>query len=1041
MAQPRWDEQEVALLLDAYLRIEAGSSQKTVAEELSDTLRLRAVNHGFDIDDQFRNVNGMVMQLSNMQFVMTDGKRGLYGASSLIREVIQKRKTDPQWFDQLLREAKASVSSSEMQQKTTSTSQSENHSAKASALQKEELCVSEVQSHEDRFYEWLASRVSPAQLSVMYQAFRGLDQALIQSGRIGSPVLNNTDISRVRMISNQLKTDWGLRKVLKRENTSLLEKALDFFIQYLEENSSTKPSIDVPPSPNPTAPSDKLAEITKEYNLRYKDERSNGGSFWIVMPFRNDKYLNACREHGVVFHMKATGSPFHGQLSWYTNDTWQEVFAVKPLVNPPPTPNPPAFDGGNSPDAATQDGLVEIVKRYGFRYEDNRSKGGVFWIAMPRYNNRFKQECKSHNVTFQSVSIGRGPFPNQTSWYTKDTWRNNEATPPTPNPSPLVPKLPTPEETERISIVKNAFIDWLKRKPRYSDSWATWYVNLRPIMKLIDEDRRFPFFYLIPEIEPLRRIRKQLTLSSNSVALKRKGIDQAALNALEVYTNFVQESYPKFDKIPVPPVPPPPAPPAPPQRKNDPRIESILLRAFPNGIRKSSSIELHKFRREWKNTEQAECSYTDEQLREQFEACCIDTGDRWYMPQSLLNDDDRKLVDDELLRFFDGNHHVLYYEAFYAQIQHLLSNSKVTPELFASALKALYRDKFHFFANFLSDQRQPAQDIAYEIRQAMISAGMPMTVAQLCERLGHLPPEKIEQTLKENSSFIKNTRNKDTGGEFFYEGMVSLTAEDVQAIGDIISGCILREGYALRADVLRRVDSQIPDVAEQLQRYSLPAKWEIISRRMCNRFGFTETVACEKGRKLAATEVLSMFCQNHTPFSLQEFKDFAEEAGTQPFTYIPRDSAFRVSENQYIAKNEIAFPISQVDAAIELYCTGDYLPVTAICHLDPNFHAFPFVGHAWNAYMLEQYVYDHSRTFRLCFGGNTCASGIIVRKKLQLEDNDLLSLILADSDVELKQEPAVNWLYDNGYIPSHTKSWASESILRRAKLIREEREK
>lgn len=219
MAQPRWDEQEVALLLDAYLRIEAGSSQKTVAEELSDTLRLRAVNRGFDIDDQFRNVNGMIMQLSNMQFVMTDGKRGLYGASSLIREVVQKRKADPQWFDQLLREAKASVTSSDIQRKSASTSQSENLSVKASALQKEELCVSEVQSHEDRFYEWLASRVSPAQLSVMYQAFHGLDQALIQSGRIGAPVLNNTDISQVRLISDQVKTDWGLRKVFKKEKT------------------------------------------------------------------------------------------------------------------------------------------------------------------------------------------------------------------------------------------------------------------------------------------------------------------------------------------------------------------------------------------------------------------------------------------------------------------------------------------------------------------------------------------------------------------------------------------------------------------------------------------------------------------------------------------------------------------------------------------------------------------------------------------------------------------------------------------------------
>ena len=556
---------------------------------------------------------------------------------------------------------------------------------------------------------------------------------------------------------------------------------------------------------------------------------------------------------------------------------------------------------------------------------------------------------------------------------------------------------------------------------------------------------------MIDDVKPLRQLHNTLSKWSN-IEWKRKDIDPSVLHALEIYSAFVSESYPKFNnkpieysgestQPPISPMSPLPAPPVPPQPQKDPRIKSILMKFFPNGIRKSSSIELGKFRREWEKAEQAECSYTDEQLREQIAAICIDTGDRWYMPQSLLSDDDRKLIDDELLHFFDGAHHVLYFKAFYAQVQHLLSNSKVTPELFASALKACYCDKFHFFANFLSDQRQPVQDIAYEIRQAMISAGVPMTVAQLCERLNHLPPEKIEQTLKENSSFIKNTKNKNTGGEFFYEGMVPLTTEDAQAIGDIISGCILRERYALRADVLRRVDSQIPDIAEQMRPYSISAKWEIISRRLCNRFSFTETVACSKGNKLAATDVLSMFCQNHAPFSLQEYKDFAEEAGTQPLAYIPRDNAFRVSEKRYIAKNEIAFPVSQVDAAIELYCTGDYLPVTAICHLDPNFYAFPFVGHTWNAYMLEQYVYDHSRTFKLCFGGNTSASGIIVRRKLKLEDNDLLSLILADSGVELKQEQAINWLYENGYIPSHTKSWASESILHRAKLIREEREK
>lgn len=61
----KWDKYETALLIDGFWRIEnSPEKKKEIIAELSESLRTRAVNLGIEIDDVFRNVNGISMQLS-----------------------------------------------------------------------------------------------------------------------------------------------------------------------------------------------------------------------------------------------------------------------------------------------------------------------------------------------------------------------------------------------------------------------------------------------------------------------------------------------------------------------------------------------------------------------------------------------------------------------------------------------------------------------------------------------------------------------------------------------------------------------------------------------------------------------------------------------------------------------------------------------------------------------------------------------------------------------------------------------------------------
>jgi hypothetical protein len=109
MRQPKWDRYEVALLIEAYQKIEEDrTKRRAIIAALSASLRERAC---FEIDDTYRNENGINMRLGELDFLFSGGSTGLKNTSDLFREMVDLYIHDRNGFEQILMEAKKMSSS------------------------------------------------------------------------------------------------------------------------------------------------------------------------------------------------------------------------------------------------------------------------------------------------------------------------------------------------------------------------------------------------------------------------------------------------------------------------------------------------------------------------------------------------------------------------------------------------------------------------------------------------------------------------------------------------------------------------------------------------------------------------------------------------------------------------------------------------------------------------------------------------------------------------------------------------------------------
>lgn len=101
-----WNKYEAALLVDTYEKVAKGELvRKDAISKLSKRLRYRMIKNGIEVNEKYRNENGIQLQLSIMEYILTDGEKGLANHSQLFEEIAKLSKDNHNDFALLLDEA------------------------------------------------------------------------------------------------------------------------------------------------------------------------------------------------------------------------------------------------------------------------------------------------------------------------------------------------------------------------------------------------------------------------------------------------------------------------------------------------------------------------------------------------------------------------------------------------------------------------------------------------------------------------------------------------------------------------------------------------------------------------------------------------------------------------------------------------------------------------------------------------------------------------------------------------------------------------
>ena len=108
--QAQWDEYEAALLIEAYFEIKKDyTRKKDILLNLSNNLRQRAINMGYTIDDEFRNLNGMLWQETYIDKAFNQTRFDSRTPSALFQNMADMYTNQPERFNQILSVAKKQV--------------------------------------------------------------------------------------------------------------------------------------------------------------------------------------------------------------------------------------------------------------------------------------------------------------------------------------------------------------------------------------------------------------------------------------------------------------------------------------------------------------------------------------------------------------------------------------------------------------------------------------------------------------------------------------------------------------------------------------------------------------------------------------------------------------------------------------------------------------------------------------------------------------------------------------------------------------------
>lgn len=449
-------------------------------------------------------------------------------------------------------------------------------------------------------------------------------------------------------------------------------------------------------------------------------------------------------------------------------------------------------------------------------------------------------------------------------------------------------------------------------------------------------------------------------------------------------------------------------------------IRSVLCSHFTNGFRLDSVIDYNRLRRFSEEDFNVTFKKTDGELENDI----ADLGTLSEGKVFLITDDVKNWLKIDVLSVFEGGLNYVYFETYFKKnYSRLVENGIYSADMLKSILKELL-PHFYFKKRFMHKEEEIS--LKNELIRCFDDTIL-LNYKHIAEKLQYLPLAIIKQSLGQNADFIWNSAETYT-----HVSKVEITEAERQDIRNFAQKQFSINGYVSAADM------PTEDISERNCELSQTAVHNAVYRIcLADNYDKRGKIIVKKGIRLDALGIMKEHCRSLDKSTLDDLLAFEKELTGEQHRWIPMEAAYatmvRADENLYIAEKHVIFDVVAIDRAIEALCFGEYIPLCAVT----TFAAFPYAGQAWTMYLLESYVRRFSSAFRFAvLAVNSKNAGAIVRKACPLNYREILADAVAKSNIQLREDSVVKFLYESGYIGKRSISNTSE-LIGQAKIIRE----
>jgi len=460
---------------------------------------------------------------------------------------------------------------------------------------------------------------------------------------------------------------------------------------------------------------------------------------------------------------------------------------------------------------------------------------------------------------------------------------------------------------------------------------------------------------------------------------------------------------------------------------------AAVLRKFNRGFRMGSSLESKKFIRFYEEEYNEVPELSEFQIETMLSRVGVVYENRIYATTNIINENVAENVNEYIQGMFNEGRNIVYYASIYQEFKEEFQHQQVySVDMLKCYLEHLYNGKYYMKRFFIANNPNSEANPADELRECLMRNHRSMTFEEMGQELPHIPMERIKSILATNAGFIRDAR-----GCYFAAEIIHFDDDELRQIELLIRDAIEINGFMAGNKLLEILDGKYPDIFDKLSQFQGIGKRDCIAYWLRDRFSFNGNVISEYGKSYKMQDIFTLYCQKHTYITMDMLNALKIELDTTIYFDTVYDNTLRISEGEFVSKDQASFNVAATDNIIGRFCEGDYIALSKI----EQFALFPDAGFSWNTYLLEHYIYAYSEEYMLLHTAtfNAKPVGIIVRRSSQLKTfEDVVADALVNSNEDLNEESALIYLSEQGYI-ARRKVSSIDQIIIKAKRIREKK--